>query len=136
MAAKSIDLTAPPDTIDAVHELLVEVWDGAAHIQPGDRYRFELALVELATNVFKHADPDQLLRCSIVVEAGDDRLAGTIYDSGPPVDIDLSGRAMPDALEESGRGIPLIHLLVDTLSYDRVDDRNRWRIERSARRAA
>ena len=63
-------------------------------------------------------------------------LAGTIYDSGPPVDIDLSGRAMPDALEESGRGIPLIHLLVDTLSYDRVDDRNRWRIERSARRAA
>lgn len=136
MAVKSIELTSPPDTINEVHKLLLDIWEGAEQVNSGDRYRFELALIELATNVIQHADPGNVVRCTIVVETGPERLASTIYDSGPPVELELEGRSMPDALEESGRGIPLIHLLVDTLRYDRVGDRNRWSIERTSLRAA
>ncbi len=130
MAVKSIELTSPPDTINEVHKLLLDIWDGAEQVNSGDRYRFELALIELATNVMQHADPGNVVRCTILVETSPERLSCTVYDSGPPVVLELEGRSMPDALEESGRGIPLIRALVDELDYGREGGVNRWYIMR------
>jgi serine/threonine-protein kinase RsbW len=37
---------------------------------------------------------------------------------------------MPDELDESGRGIPFIQALVDTLEYRRDGEHNIWTIAR------
>jgi len=50
------DMTSPPDDVDTVHDLLAVVWDGAPTVSAGDRMRFETALIELASNVMRHAD--------------------------------------------------------------------------------
>jgi serine/threonine-protein kinase RsbW len=44
--------------------------------------------------------------------------------------VRLVGRSMPDEFDESGRGIPFILALVDSLDYRREGSRNVWTIEK------
>ncbi|MEO6533530.1 MAG: ATP-binding protein [Pseudolysinimonas sp.] len=126
----TIRMYTPPDSVDTVHDLLEDVWTDAPSIPAGDRLRFETALIELASNVIRHADGGSGVTCTLMIETFPDRIEATLSDSGEPGNVQLAEREMPDDLSESGRGIPLIQALVDELSYDRDGSLNRWHIMR------
>jgi serine/threonine-protein kinase RsbW len=127
----SLRMTSPPDDVDTVHDLLETVWTDAPAIAMEDRFSFETALIELASNVIRHADPGSGVSCVLTVETFPDRIEATLSDTGEPGEMQLIERDMPDVLAESGRGIPLIQALVDELRYDRSDGLNRWYITRT-----
>jgi serine/threonine-protein kinase RsbW len=131
----SLALSTPPDDVNAVHDLLEQVWSSSGGVSDLDRFSFETALIELASNVIRHADAGGGVTCRLAVTVHGDVLEATLTDSGEPGDIELAERHLPDDLAESGRGIPLIKALVDVVEYGREADLNRWYISRSLDRA-
>lgn len=123
-------LQSPPDDVGAVHKLLKEVWAEGEEIGSADRLRFETALIELSGNVFEHAGGADGLTCWLEVTVGVDRLVAEMSDTGTALEGDVSPRAMPDELAESGRGIALLHALVDEVTYTRDGGLNRWHLMR------
>ncbi|MET0590997.1 MAG: ATP-binding protein [Naasia sp.] len=129
MSSHALRLSSPPDDVDTVHDFLADVWKSSS-VDPMERFRFETALIELAANVMRHAAGRDGVTCSVTIQVSDSSIEAELVDDGEPGDIDLD-RAMPDTLEESGRGIPLIRALVDEVVYSRTGDANRWHIARS-----
>lgn len=127
-------LSTPPDDVNAVHALLERVWTSSEEVSDLDRFSFETALIELASNVIRHADSGSGVSCTLDVSVRGDVLEATLRDTGEPGDIRLVDAALPDDLSESGRGIPLIKALVDVVEYGREAEANRWYISRSLSR--
>jgi serine/threonine-protein kinase RsbW len=126
-----VEVTTPPDDLDAVQDMLQQAWRVLPPLSDDDRMRFELALVELASNVIRHADDGSGVSCTLRIENRGDRLEATLVDSGKPGSVCISATEMPDDLAESGRGIPLIRALVDELEFGRDEQGlNRWHIVR------
>ncbi len=130
----TLRMTAPPDDVETVHALLLDVWGDFPAISAADRARFETALIELTSNVIRHAAGGAGVRCDLSIAVGDDRIEATLIDTGEAGSIDLLPRGMPDDLSEQGRGMPLIRALVDELEYSRAGARNYWRISRTLAR--
>lgn len=126
----TIRIASPPDDVDTVHDLLESVWQDSPDIGMEERYRFETALIELASNVIRHADPGTGVTCTMTIETTPVEIRATLSDSGDTGDIQLADREMPDDLSESGRGIPIVQALVDELRYDRQGGLNHWYISR------
>jgi serine/threonine-protein kinase RsbW len=128
----TLRMATPPGDVNTVHDMLEQVWNDVPEIGAEDRFKFEVALIELASNVMRHADSGDGVVCALVIQTHPDRITATLSDSGEPGNVTLVGRAFPeDALAESGRGIPLIQALVDELTYDCDDGFNHWRITRT-----
>ena len=123
-------IECPPDDVDAVHNLLKAVWIDRPKVTDADRYSFDTAIVELTSNVIRHGDTGSGISCSITIDVYNDRIEATLVDTGKIAKVELEGVAMPDSLAESGRGIALIKALVDTISYTRDGNLNRWQIAR------
>lgn len=134
--SRTLMMTSPPDDVDTVHALLSSVWEESDGIAALDRFSFETALVELASNVMRHADPGFGVSCHLAVTVFADRIEAVLTDAGMPGDVQLVARGMPDALAESGRGIAMIQALVDDLDYTRAEGFNSWRIARHLSPAA
>jgi serine/threonine-protein kinase RsbW len=127
---RSLHFTTPPDDLNAVHDFLETVLETAPDIDDLDRMAFETALVELAGNVIQHADGGGGTTCVLTVTVEGGHLRAELTDSAEAGGVRLVGRTMPDELDESGRGIPFIQALVDTLEYRRDGDHNVWTIAR------
>ena len=123
-------IECPPDDVDAVHNLLEAVWSDRPKVADVDRFSFDTAIVELTSNVIRHGDSGTGISCSITINVREDRIEATLVDTGKIAQVELEKSAMPDGLAESGRGIPLIKALVDTISYTRDRDLNKWQIAR------
>ena len=124
-------MAVPPGDVNAVHSLLEAVWADLPDIPMMERFKFETALLELASNVVKHADGGFGLWCTLEIDADPERIEATVVDDGEPSDVHvLVPRDMPDELSESGRGIALIQALVDDIAYSHDGKTNRWRISR------
>lgn len=132
MVTRTLRLTAPPDTVDTVHDLLDSVWSAVPELSARDRMSLDTAIIELTANVIQHANRGRPINATLTVIAYPERIEATLSDSGEVGDIDIEGRLMPpaDELGESGRGIPLMKALVDTLEHRRVDGFNHWTLVR------
>ena len=127
-------LTTPPDDVNDVHDFVVAELDRHPDLNAMDRTAFVTALVELATNVIRHADTGGGVTCTLSLRVGPDRLEAHLSDAAEIGGIELVARGMPvDELAESGRGIALIQALVDDLRYERVGDLNLWSITKKRR---
>lgn len=126
----SLVMPVPPGDINVVHDLLQQVWQSEPTISMIDQICFETALIELASNVIRHATAGRSITFELVITTDSGHLEAVLCDTGGPSDVQLSGRTMPDDEAESGRGLVLIQTLVDELSYDRVKSMNCWRIRR------
>ncbi|MEV4688626.1 ATP-binding protein [Microbacterium sp. LWH3-1.2] len=126
MSELTITFRAPPDSVDVVHAGLDALWRNEPTVAGPDRWAFETAVIELASNVLQHASSHAAILCSLHVVADADALRAVLTDSADEPDIDMRPREMPDPLAESGRGIALINALVDDFDYRRSDLQNIW----------
>ena len=118
---------SPPDSFDMVHEMLGAFWSGHP-VSEGDRMVFETALIEVAGNIFEHAQGSGAITWVCTLTLDGDRLSAELQDDGAPAQVCLARRPMPDDLAESGRGLPLVHALTSEFAYRRDDGRNIWTI--------
>lgn len=131
-----LELSAPatPEMLDLLHAVLEQLWASHQDVGTTDRVRFETAVIEILGNIVEHAyEIDATVapgsrRFDVTLTATDTELVATFGDDGVPMGIDLSAVAMPDDLAESGRGLAIAMASVDDLSYERVDNRNLWRL--------
>ena len=95
----------------------------------GDRdalaYHLNLVLTEAMANAIEHSSPvdtDHTVRVCIFIE--EDDLCIRVYDHGQGFNIDLIPTPEPDDLSERGRGIFLIHTLMDVVVYRQTEAGN------------
>ncbi|WP_308798693.1 ATP-binding protein [Agromyces silvae] len=118
--------------LDDVHRALAELWQ-LAPANDEDRMLFELAVVEVATNIVQHGASDLgPVEARLDLEATDDDLIAVFRDSANPPILDLSRVAMPDTDAEAGRGLALALAALDELSH-LTDEGNTWRLRRRRR---
>ncbi|MBF4621820.1 ATP-binding protein [Clavibacter sp. VKM Ac-2542] len=128
---RSLTLQSPPDDVDAVHELVAGLWDDRPDVGALDRMAFETALIELASNVIEHADDGQGVTCVVSVTVDDGVMSARLRDGSEPGDFRLTAREMPGADAESGRGLAMVQMLCDELTYERVGGENVWSVRRT-----
>jgi serine/threonine-protein kinase RsbW len=131
MTTHQLVFESPPQDVTAVHEFLAAVWSEDPSVSEDERMAFELALVELTSNVIEHAGVGEGVSCNLVLDIGADTISARLSDTAEPGNISLVHRGMPDVDAESGRGLALVQMLVDHLAYERVDDANVWTIRRA-----
>lgn len=127
-----LQVAAQPESLDRVHDLLVQLWDDEPDVPTVDRASFETAVVEVTGNIVRHACATAPATITIVLTARSGQLVAELCDTGAAVEVALDG-AMPDGLQESGRGLPLACAVTDELVYRRDGDVNCWRLIRRLR---
>lgn len=128
---RSVKLTSPPADVNAIHDFLQTIWSETPDVSELDRLSLETALVELAANVFRHADTTGAgLTYEMTIRVDNEAISLTLRDTGEPGNITLVGLTMPELDAESGRGLALIDALVDELEYVRDGDHNQWRVRK------
>ncbi len=108
----------------------------------GNRYNVLLALQEMVTNVLRHGyqmDPSRPVE--VVFAVTEDSFDVTLRDSGPAFDPlshevteNVTNAEMPT--ESGGFGIHIARLVMDSLSYRRVDGWNELQMVKGLRTAA
>src|ERR1019366_2912365 len=129
-ASYSLTMFSPPATLDAVHDLLSTVWEKSPKVNLENQMRFETALIELVSNVFRHADTGDGVACALTIDISDMQIEAQWRETGDPGDFQLMEAIMPDELDESGRGIPLIQAMMDEFTFENQGEHNFWRIVR------
>ena len=127
----TITIATRTDDIDVVHDMLEDVWAKSPSVSATDRVSFETALIELSSNVIRHADDGSGIQCVLTVGVSDARIEARLTDTGVASDVELAGHTMPEQFAESGRGFAMIKALVDEVEYVRTGSINHWRISRS-----
>jgi serine/threonine-protein kinase RsbW len=127
----TITIATRTDDIDVVHDMLEKVWAKSPSVSATDRVSFETALIELSSNVIRHADDGSGIQCVLTVGVSDARIEARLTDTGMASDVELAGHTMPEEFAESGRGFAMIKALVDEVEYVRTGSINHWRISRS-----
>jgi len=131
MVARTLRITAPPDTVDTVHSALESVWAVVPDVHSTDRMSVETAVIELTANVIQYANRGNPVSFALTIVVYDDRIEATLSDGGEVDDVGLHDRGMPEPMAEHGRGIPMIQALVDSVEHRRVEGFNHWTLVRA-----
>lgn len=135
IACRTYRSQAVLESIEAVHDLLDELWTDASFVPEMDRLTFATAVIEAASNVVQHAVPDSPapveLGVDIRVQARSLRAEISAHGAIDP-QLGTDARDMPEAEAESGRGLALIRALVTTVTFARQDGTNVWVLSRDA----
>ena len=94
------------------------------------RLCMDLAVSEIGSNIIEHSGDGQPVRVRMVVTVGPETISVVLNDDGRPVAADLTMAAMPDELSERGRGLAIVHRVVDRVCYSRDHDGNHWTLTR------
>ena len=128
-------IRTPPDTVDDAHDFLKSVWVERSDVGPEDRMALETVLSELVTNVIQ-SNPHSQVQCEVTLSIGPDLLQLETSDTGKQLDqLPPASAEMPADVSEHGRGLALIQLMVDSLTYRHDGAQNVWQISRSRRNA-
>lgn len=123
-------LIVPPDDVNAVHEFMQTIWSTNPHIPQRERIYFETAIIELVGNIISYSVAKTGVTCEVVIETSESRIDATISDNSELAKVELEGHPMPGELEETGRGIALIKILVDEFYLDTSKKLNTWRLSK------
>ena len=130
--AVRLDLAAEPSSVDKLQDEVSGLWAAVPSVDPRDRMRFEMALVEIFSNIVQHGldEADQAAEHLVVVELAvtSAALTARFVDDGRPAVVDLDDVSMPTPDAESGRGLALTIAAVDHLEYERDGRTNRWTV--------
>ncbi len=122
-----VDITVPNQTkYLAVIGKLAESLAHSLGYFHGDKeelaYHLNLVLTEAMTNAICHAnacDPNKEVRVTISV--ANDLLKIKVFDEGSGFDIKKLSEFKGKALDEGGRGVPIIYKLMDQVEYLKYD---------------
>ena len=120
---------ATAETAEALHHELNALWAEAAYVSDPDRMAFTLAVIEAANNVVAHAVPadHDAVELAADLTATPSRVQARLYEiNAAPARVDLDQQRPMNGLAESGRGLDLIHTLVDNVTFERCEDINVW----------
>jgi serine/threonine-protein kinase RsbW len=131
MAGEHYDLSgfAIPEELASLHDLLERAGREHPEFDATDLMLLETAVIEIANNVVEHGRPAGHVRWRFELAVTPETLRATLFDDGQAFAGDVT-TAMPDALDESGRGLALASTVLDELSYSRDDGHNEWRMVR------
>lgn len=133
--------------LPAVHDVLHRFWTEAATVLPRSgpsswRLEFGTALLEIASNIFRHAYPPEQRPASFSLQL---RLfpqcaVAVLTDTGVALPVRLPASRLPDPLAldlddlpEAGMGLAVAQAAVDELDYQRDGDANVWRLSKRFR---
>lgn len=120
---------AIPEGLAELHDLLEHAAAEHRTVDPTDLMLFETAVIEIASNVVRHARPTGRVHWQFELLISESDLEATLRDDGLAFEGPVE-REMPDQLAEGGRGLALANSMLDELAYVREDDRNLWRMVR------
>lgn len=134
MTPSRADYTAvvrsPPDTVDDAHDFLQRVWSERPDVSAAERMAMETALSELVTNVIQN-NPHREVLCAVTLEIHPELIVLQTADTGVVVDGSPDVASMPCDEAEHGRGLALIRMITDGLSYHHDGERNVWRAQKA-----
>lgn len=130
-----------PRRLDAISPLAQSVTAlMATGFDQDARDAVDLALVEALSNAVKHGTQESAKRVGVEVTLTDTQIVLEIIDSSPPMPLFLLEDLNPDALEvdandldnvpESGRGLALIVMMMDEVTFHHTGDQTRLRLLR------
>ena len=121
---------AVPESLNLLHDLLDRVSREHPDVDSADLMLFEIVVIEVAGNVVEHGHPPGKVIWAFRIEIRPDRLEASLSDSGEEYPGGTWGTQMPDPMKETGRGLALATAVLDSLTYERRDDANHWRMQR------
>lgn len=125
-----LELPARMESVGPVHDLLGELWNNGIRVTAEERSQFETAVAEVAANIIEHAAAGRDVVMHLRLTLSPDWLEAVFTDTGVAADVDLNAAEMPEELAESGRGLALTRAVTDEVAYERIGERNRWRLTR------
>jgi len=118
-----------PDTLAKMQDTLDAAW-AAAEVPEYPRMCMDLAVSEIGSNIVEHSGGGQPVRIRMVVTVGPETISVVLDDDGRAVAPDLTVAAMPEELSERGRGLAIVHRVMDRVRYSRDHDGNHWTLMR------
>ncbi|WP_370329029.1 ATP-binding protein [Mycolicibacterium hippocampi] len=118
-----------PETLTEMQNTLDAAW-AAEEVPEYTRMCIDLAVSEIGSNIIEHSDNGRPVRLRMVVTVWPETISVVLIDDGQPVAVDLTTAALPEDLSERGRGLAIVHRVVDRVCYSRDDDGNRWTLMR------
>ncbi|WP_285115660.1 ATP-binding protein [Leifsonia sp. fls2-241-R2A-40a] len=124
----SFRASADIEAIGRVHEVFERLGERRPDLPERLRGGFELAVVEVVTNVVTHSQAERPVQVELIIRTNLGGLEAVVIDDAPPAEVDIVDATTPDpeAMTESGRGLALVNLLVDRFEHAAVDGGNRW----------
>lgn len=126
---RALETVTGPDTLAKMQDTLDAAW-AAEEVPEYTRMCVDLAVSEIGSNIIEHSGNGQPVRLRMVVTVGPETISVVLNDDGRPVAVDLTSAAMPDELSERGRGLAIVHRVVDRVCYSRDRDGNHWTLMR------
>lgn len=121
---------ASPALVEEVLDALDGLWSRAPEVSAEDRTLFTLAVSEVVTNMVQHGRPAGEFRVQVELRITPEALAAMLSDTAEPISLELAGAEMPDADEESGRGLALARTVLDDFTHTAGADGNTWMLSR------
>jgi len=126
---RALETVTGPDTLAEMQQTLDAAW-AAEEVPEYTRMCMDLAVSEIGSNIIEHSGNGQPVRLRMVVTVGPETVSVVLNDDGQPVSVDLASAAMPEELSERGRGLAIVHRVVDKVCYFRDRDGNHWTLMR------
>ena len=128
-AQRVVVVPATIESIDVVQAEFDAWWTALDDDSVATRFKFETAVVEIATNIVEHthrAEGTSGRRFHLELSADETSVTAQFADNGMPSNIDLSTVTMSDVEAEGGRGLALAVAALHSLDYRFENGRNIW----------
>ena len=126
---RTLETVTGPDTLAMMQQTLDAAW-AAEEVPEYTRMCMDLAVSEIGSNIIEHSGNGQPVRLRMVVTVGPKTISVVLNDDGRPVAVDLTEASMPEELSERGRGLAIVHRVVDRVCYSRDRNGNCWTLMR------